>query len=310
MIRSLHHVGVIVPDLEVGRAFYEAVGLEARINGEHLVFRCKGRAQDQIRLLPGPTKQLAYVSYGTDAKGMQLVCESLKYHGVETHPAPFDIGLGGVWFRDPSGDWVHVTEAQSMPVAPLPTPELNTPGRYRRIGERGCTPTSKLRRATPLRLGHLIKFTTDVDRSIEFYSRVLGMKVSDRAEDKIAFLRCACGGDHHVLGLAKSTHSGLHHLSFEVMDIDEIQLGAQHLIGLGYESAFGLGRHVAGSNYFHYIRDPWNSLVEYFWDIDVIPEDDSEWEAINGSPQDVTAVWAITPPPETFVKNFEVALDE
>ncbi|MGE7961535.1 VOC family protein [Pseudomonas sp. NPDC089918] len=310
MIRSLQHVGVTVPDLEVGRSFYEAVGLEARMAGEHLVLRCKGRAQDQVRLMPGTTKQLSYISFGTDAEGLQTIRENLSYHGVVIHPAPFDIGQEGLWFRDPSGDWVHVTDADSMPLAPLPTPESNTPGRYRRIGQRGCTPSSKLRRVTPLRLGHLIKFTPDVDRSIDFYTRVLGMKVSDRAGDKIAFLRCGCGGDHHVLGLAKSSHSGLHHLSFEVMGIDEIELGAQHLMSLGYESAFGLGRHVAGSNYFHYIRDPWDSMVEYFWDIDVIPEDDSEWLAIDGAPPDLIAVWATNPPPESFIQNFEAARDE
>ncbi|MCY1459959.1 hypothetical protein D9M71_774780 [compost metagenome] len=81
-------------------------------------------------------------------------------------------------------------------------------------------------------------------------------------------------------------------------------------MSLGYESAFGLGRHVAGSNYFHYIRDPWDSMVEYFWDIDVIPEDDSEWLAIDGAPPDLIAVWATNPPPEAFIQNFEAARDE
>lgn len=306
MIRNLQHVGLTVPDLEIGRSFYESVGLQARMAGKHLALRCKGRSQDQVRLMPGKVKRLSYVSFGTDAKGLELVRESLNYHDVQVHPAPFDIGIEGLWFKDPSNDWVHVCINESMPDAPQPVPELNTPGRYRRIGERGCTPDSRLRRASPLRLGHLIKFTSDVDRSIAFYTQVLGMKVSDRAADKIAFLRCGCGGDHHVLGLAKSTHSGLHHLSFEVMDIDEIELGAQHLISLGYKSAFGLGRHVAGSNYFHYIRDPWDSLVEYFWDIDVIPEG-CDWEALNGTPQELTAVWATNPPPESFIQNFEVS---
>ncbi|MNJ79953.1 hypothetical protein D3C77_781580 [compost metagenome] len=51
-------------------------------------------------------------------------------------------------------------------------------------------------------------------------------------------------------------------------------------------------------------------MVEYFWDIDVIPEDDSEWLAIDGAPPDLIAVWATNPPPEAFIQNFEAARDE
>ena len=108
MIRSLQHVGVTVPDLEVGRSFYEAVGLEARMAGEHLVLRCKGRAQDQVRLMPGTTKRLSYISFGTDAVGLQTIRENLSYHGVVIHPAPFDIGQDGLWFRDPVS-YTHLT---------------------------------------------------------------------------------------------------------------------------------------------------------------------------------------------------------
>jgi hypothetical protein len=97
-----------------------------------------------------------------------------------------------------------------------------------------------------------------------------------------------------------------HVLSFEVSDIDQIVLGAQTLLRAGYKDGFGLGRHVGGSNYFHYIRDPWNSLVEYFWDIDIIPEDDSNWVPLNVGPEQITAVWAQSPPPPEFVQNFEI----
>ena len=84
MIRSLQHVGMTIPDLEVGRSFYEAVGLEARISGQHVVMRCKGRAQDQVRLMPGIQKHLSYISFGTDAEGLQAIRENLSFHGVVT----------------------------------------------------------------------------------------------------------------------------------------------------------------------------------------------------------------------------------
>jgi catechol 2,3-dioxygenase-like lactoylglutathione lyase family enzyme len=305
MIHSLLHVGMTVPDLEIGRAFYELFGLESRACGNDLVFRCPDRAQDQIRLIEGPVKRLSYVSLGTDAAGMQVLKGNLERASVAIVDAPFRVPFGGVWFQDPHGDWLNVQVAEAAPSVMAPPPEVNVPGRYRRIGTRACGVESLHKRARPRRLGHLIKFTPDVDRSADFYMQVLGMKMSDRAQDILAFLRGTAGGDHHILAFAKSTHTGLHHLSFEVGDFDEIAIGARTMMQAGYKSAFGPGRHIGGSNYFHYIRDPWNSLAEYFWDIDIIPADDSDWVPLNVTPEELTAVWASEPPPPEFPLNFE-----
>jgi len=307
MIQSLLHVGMTVPDLAVGREFYELFGLQPSVAGNDLVFRCEGRAQDQLRLMAGPKKKLSYLSLGTDAAGMAALVKNLEQAGVSIAPqAPFDVPLDGLWFQDPHGDWLNVQVAEPATSTLNATAEINSPANYRRIGTRACDPSSMHKRARPRRLGHVIKFTPDVDRSVDFYTRVLGLKVSDRAHDILAFLRGSAGGDHHIVAFAKSSHTGLHHMSFEVGDIDEIEIGAQTLLRAGYKDGFGLGRHVGGSNYFHYIRDPWNSLVEYFWDIDIIPEDDSTWVPLNVGPQEITAVWAATPPPPEFVVNFEL----
>ncbi|AKC80636.1 dioxygenase [Xanthomonas arboricola] len=303
MITSIQHVGMTVPDLQVGKAFYELFGLISHEQGQDLIFRCEGRDQDQVRLMPGMKKRFSYVSFGTDEPGYAALLARLQAAEVATSDAQFGIGEG-VWFQDPHGDWIHVAVAESAPShAPLP-PEVNAPGRYRRKG-RACDASTRAKKARPLRLGHIIKFSPDVDRSVDFYMNILGLKMSDRAGDVLAFLRGSAGGDHHIVAFAKSSHTGLHHMSFEVSDIDEIEIGAQTLLRAGYRDGFGLGRHVGGSNYFHYIRDPWDSLVEYFWDIDVIDADDDSWVPMNVTPEEVTAVWAATPPPPEFVMNFE-----
>jgi catechol 2,3-dioxygenase-like lactoylglutathione lyase family enzyme len=305
MIRSLLHVGITVPDLEVGRAFYELAGLEARASGNDLAFRCADRAQDQIRLMEGKKKRLGYTSFGTNEEGLRKVKNNLEREGVRITEAPFKVDVPGIWFQDPHGDWINMQVQEPAPASSAMAAEINSPGRYRRLGTRGCTPDDMQKRARPRRLGHLIKFTPDVNRSVDFYTRVLGMKVSDRAHDILALLRGSAGGDHHMLAFAKSSHTGMHHMSFEVGDIDEIEIGAQNLLRAGYKDGFGLGRHIGGSNYFHYVRDPWNSLMEYFWDIDIIPEDDSGWVPMNVPPEQVLAVWANAPPPPDFVANFE-----
>ena len=307
MIQSLLHVGMTVPDLAVGREFYELFGLQAAVSGNDLVFRCEGRAQDQLRLMQGPKKKLSYLALGTTSAGMQTLLHKLEQAGVAVvHTSPFGVALDGIWFQDPHGDWLNVQVAEPQPSTLPAAAEINAPTNYRRIGTRACDPSSAHKRARPRRLGHVIKFTPDVDRSVAFYTEVLGLKVSDRAHDVLAFLRGSAGGDHHMVAFAKSSHTGLHHMSFEVSDIDEIEMGAQTLLRAGYKDGFGLGRHVGGSNYFHYIRDPWNSLVEYFWDIDIIPEDDSAWVPLNVGPEEITAVWAASPPPPEFVVNYEL----
>jgi hypothetical protein len=129
------------------------------------------------------------------------------------------------------------------------------------------------------------------------------MKISDSVPGIITFMHVASGGDHHVLALLKDEFSGFHHASFEVETPDEIGLGAQTVIEAGYRDGWGLGRHVIGSNFFHYLRDPWMSLAEYFCDIDQIPGDGS-WQALELEPSDALYRWGPSVP-EDFVRNFE-----
>jgi catechol 2,3-dioxygenase-like lactoylglutathione lyase family enzyme len=158
----------------------------------------------------------------------------------------------------------------------------------------------------PRRLGHVLLFTPNVARATAFYTGMLGMRVSDTVQGGLlAFLRTAGDSDHHVLAFAQSERSGFHHASFEVGSLDEIVLGAERVVEAGYRSAWGLGRHVIGSNFFHYLRDPWNGMAEYFWDIDFLP-DALAWEVRDWAPADGFFLWSTGgPPPDDFVVNFE-----
>lgn len=58
----------------------------------------------------------------------------------------------------------------------------------------------------------------------------------------------------------------------------------------GHDQGWGLGRHVPGSNYFHYVRDPWGSFAEYSHDIDFVPHD-IDWPDTDHPPHDSFYVW-------------------
>src|SRR5882672_4951614 len=72
----------------------------------------------------------------------------------------------------------------------------------------------------------------------------------------------------------------------------------------GYARGWGLGRHVLGSNYFHYVRDPWGSYSEFSCGIDYIPAG-LLWTASRPDPQNSLYLWG-PPPPEDFTENYEL----
>jgi len=113
--------------------------------------------------------------------------------------------------------------------------------------------------------------------SEQFYGKALGLRTSDRAAGKVAFMAAGEGvRDHHCFGLIKSTHRGFQHGSFHVNSIDDIGFGALQMHQAGYREGFGVGRHALASNLFHYTRDPWGSWIGYYTDMDKISE---AWQA-------------------------------
>jgi catechol 2,3-dioxygenase-like lactoylglutathione lyase family enzyme len=75
--------------------------------------------------------------------------------------------------------------------------------------------------------------------------------------------------DHHVFFCMKAPRAGLHHLSYEALDIDDIFMGHEHLVRMGkYEHFWGIGRHLLGSQVFDYWADPWGRVHEHWADTD------------------------------------------
>ena len=60
---------------------------------------------------------------------------------------------------------------------------------------------------------------------------------------------------------------------------------------------------MLGSNYFHYIRDPWGSYCEYSHDIDYVPMGPG-WNAGDAAPENGFYLWGPVPP-DDFAFNYE-----
>ena len=157
----------------------------------------------------------------------------------------------------------------------------------------------------PRRMSHVLLFTPDTLRAVSFYEQALGLKLSDKSADIIAFTHAPHGSDHHLLAFVKSPAKGWHHVSWDVEDVDEVGRGAAQMAAAGFKEGWGTGRHVLGSNFFHYVRDPWGSFSEYSADMDFVPAG-SQWPAGDFHPEDSFYQWG-PDAPDYFVKNTEVA---
>ena len=73
----------------------------------------------------------------------------------------------------------------------------------------------------------------------------------------------------------------------------------------GHTEQWGVARHVLGSNYFCYTRDPWGSWWEHSCHIDYVPAGMS-WEAGDHPPEDSLYLWGPDVPPN-FIENVERA---
>ena len=143
---------------------------------------------------------------------------------------------------------------------------------------RGAPFRRDVARVTPRRLAHVLLFTRDVEKAVQFYTQALGLRLSDRSGEGVAFLHGIHGSDHHMIAFVKSSAPGLHHLSWDVGSVDDIGRGAMHMLDKGFAKGWGLGRHVLGSNFFHYVGDPWGSFSEYSAGIDFVPAD-CDWRS-------------------------------
>jgi catechol 2,3-dioxygenase-like lactoylglutathione lyase family enzyme/predicted enzyme related to lactoylglutathione lyase len=293
-----------VPSLEPGLKFYQHAGLEGSVEGNIARLRCPQQSHESIVLVGGAvTKRLHHVTLR--ASGLEATAARVPHHGGRVISAPEGFTQEGLWVSDPHGMRIHLIEASAaQEAAPGPAFVINTPGRMTRVRRSAMRPSRTYAKANPLRLGHVLVFTPDVSASVDFVTGALGMGLSDRAQDVIAFCCATVNSDHHVLAFAKSPGIGFHHASFEVTDPDEVGRGGSALFEQAGRGGWGFGRHTIGSNFFHYVQDPWGSWFEYFSDMDYI-DDHALWTASNYDLEDSLANWA-PPLPHDFVHNYEL----
>jgi catechol 2,3-dioxygenase-like lactoylglutathione lyase family enzyme len=158
----------------------------------------------------------------------------------------------------------------------LPGEPVNSPGApvMRPVNELGANPDAEVK---PRTLSHVVYFVPDAVKAEKFYER-LGFITTDRFIDVGPFMRPAGTLDHHTLFMIQTPPflKGCEHFTFHVAGPTELMMAGARFSAKGYQTFWGPGRHLLGSNWFWYFNSPLGCHVEYDADMDL---HDNSWVA-------------------------------
>lgn len=182
----------------------------------------------------------------------------------------------GVRLTDPNGFIIEAVYAQqAADILPHREPlEWNLADKVRRVNATQRSPAGP---PEVIRLGHLVIEVADYQETCAWYTRHLGLIPSDiqvlpDGSPIVSFMRLDLGNtpaDHHTLAIAQGFMSTYSHSAFEVVDADAVGIGQNVLRERGWEHAWGIGRHILGSQIFDYWQDSWGDKHEHYCDGDV-----------------------------------------
>ena len=273
-IEDIAHVRYAAPDLQAMREFLADFGMETFEQAGRLY----GKGSDGRPFLhvtePGEARFLAL---GLRAESLADLEALAAHEGVPVEPLAEPGGGSVVRLIDPDGYRVEVVAGQakaepSQPFADQPFNTATAKPRLRQMVRLDPAP------AHVRRIGHAVLKVSDFRRSEKWYKDRFGFLTSDEVEAAKdvplgAFMRCDRGdkpADHHTLFLAQLPGKlGILHAAFEVANLDDLMLGHQHLKARKRKAAWGVGRHIMGSQVFDYWKDPFGNELEHWTDGDL-----------------------------------------
>ncbi|MBI4491399.1 MAG: VOC family protein [Chloroflexi bacterium] len=281
MIRVGHvrHAGLVAPRAAELAEFYQQVwGLRSVAErGAALCLRGSGPEPFLLGLYPGERRRLHHLALSLPNRAaVDAAARELEAAGVPVLDPPrlLDEPGGGYGFSlvDPDGRRLELAcdVALSEPL------DWEAPVR-------------------PTKISHVVLNTPDLDRGADFYTRVLGFRVSDWSEHLMVFLRC--NSDHHSLALSQAPHASLNHIAYEVPGIDEVMRGIGNLKRHGRAILWGPGRHGPGNNVFAYFQDPAGFVMEYTCDLLQIEDEASYQPQVWPRVPELIERWGTAGPP-------------
>lgn len=303
---SLAHLIFERPDLQRAERFLGDFGLQTCARTDSvLLLRGTGPAPYCYRV--HQASKAGFVGLGFTV-GSRADLEKLALLPGATPIAPVTWPGGGesVTLTDPSGFKVEAIHGQA-PVEPLPHRgplHFNLPGDYSRIN---ATQRPAPQPPEVIRLGHLVIEVADYQATSAWYTQHLGLIPSDvqvlpDGSPAVTFFRLDLGqtpADHHTLAMAQGFMPLYSHSAYEVVDADAVGMGQRVLRERGWKHAWGIGRHILGSQIFDYWCDPCGAKHEHYCDGDLFTAERPT--GVHPVSREAMAQWG-PPMPASFTK--------
>ena len=253
-IHDIRGLDLAVRDLAASVDFYARLwGLEVAAREAKTVYlRATGAEHHVLALHQGPKIEVLAANYAApDKTTVDALHAKAVAAGADVIDAPHALPAaagGGYGFsvRTPDG----IRQAISSDVER----HTRTIGDHRR----------------PRKFSHVVFRSANYPQLEGFLCDILGFKLSDRT-DGIDFFRCS--RDHHSVALGKIAGPGLHHMAFELPDLDGLMGAAGHMKMNGYPIEWGVGRHAGpGHNVYSFFVDPNGIATEYTTAMDQVDD--------------------------------------
>jgi catechol 2,3-dioxygenase-like lactoylglutathione lyase family enzyme len=232
-LRRIDHVSLRVTDVEdAARRWSVQFGLVERSRDER---RARLACDDEpfsLELVVAEAPGIGHVAYELRRS---CTLDDARRH-FEDLGVAWEERDGGLEVADPEGNRVRVL--------PYREPTERWTAHARPAGDQIV--------GHPRKLGHVNFLTAQISAGVDFYTRVLGMQVTDWLGEGGVWLHV--NGDHHAMALVDKGYSHLHHLAFDVVDIGQMRVALDHLGRHGRWLGWGPTRHGVGGNIASYVR--------------------------------------------------------
>ena len=235
--QRLGYLALNVTDMDASLAFWtQAVQLEISERREDRVFLRGGMQHHWLSLQQASEPGLARV--GIEVANLEILTaieHALSSAGISVESGnglKEDAVLHYLRFNDPAGNPLELyVDMVSMATPPQPIS------------------------VTLLEIQHAVLAVDNLTDASEFYTHMLGMRISDWIGETMFFAHFG-NGWHHGLGLGKmpDQEQGLHHVCFQPPDLDNVMRARARVRKLGYEITLDLLRHgPSGSVGFYFL---------------------------------------------------------
>jgi catechol 2,3-dioxygenase-like lactoylglutathione lyase family enzyme len=303
---ALSHLIFERPDLELAQRFLTDFGLQVvSSSADMLLLRGAGTTAYCYRV--HRAAKARFVGFGLGVATSAHLQRLASVPGASSIQAAAYPGGGEcVRLTDPSGFVVEAVCGQ-RPVTALESRgplRFNLPGAKPRINDTQRPPSQPPEIS---KLGHVVLEVADYQATSAWYTQHFGFIPSDvqvlqDGSPAVTFFRLDLGdtpADHHALAMAQGFMPAYSHSAFEVVDADAVGMGQRILRERGWKHAWGIGRHILGSQIFDYWCDPWGARHEHYCDGDVFTAEQPV--GVHAARRDAMAQWG-QPMPGSFVR--------